>query len=141
VPSLSFHHVSLSVTDLDASASWYADTFGFEELFREEAEARRACVMVFADGGYSVGLVEHGASAGEPFDAVRTGLDHLALAVPSRADLDRWAARLDAAGIAHSGPVDIPVGAILNLRDPDGMALALFWDRDVAEAPTRPPVG
>ena len=61
------HHVSLSVSDLDRSIEWYAATLGFEVLFREEGEGRRACVMRFADGGYSVGLVEHAsATDGEP---------------------------------------------------------------------------
>ena len=33
---IGFHHVGVTVTDLDASATWYATVLGFEELFREE---------------------------------------------------------------------------------------------------------
>jgi hypothetical protein len=29
----------------------------------------------------------------------------------------------------HSGPIEVPPGEILNLKDPDGITLALFWDR------------
>jgi catechol-2,3-dioxygenase len=57
----------------------------------------------------------------------RVGLDHLALAVPDRPTLDRWVQRLDALGIAHSGAIDIPAGAILNFRDPDDIQVSLFW--------------
>lgn len=122
------HHVALTVRDRDTSASWYADVLGFEELFREDGEDRRACVMRFHGGGYSVGLVEHRTSADVPFDPAHRGLDHLAFTIPSREALDLWARRLTAAGVDHSGPIDIPAGAILNFKDPDGISLALFWD-------------
>jgi glyoxylase I family protein len=125
---LGFHHVALTVSDRDASAAWYQDVLGFVELFREEGDTRRACVMRFPGGPYGVGLVEHVGS--EPgFDPQRRGLDHLAFTVASRESLDDWARRLDAAGVAYSGAIDVPPGAILNFKDPDGIALALFWDR------------
>ena len=135
------HHVALSVTDRDRSADWYRKVLGFEELFREESAERRACVMRFAGGHYSVGLVEHSGHR-DDFDARRTGLDHLAFTVETRTDLDRWALRLDRQGVEHSGVLEIPVGAILNLRDPDGIALALFWDdpdRERHRGPATPP--
>jgi catechol 2,3-dioxygenase-like lactoylglutathione lyase family enzyme len=130
VASLSaFHHVALTVGDLDASAAWYSSVLGFEEEFREEAEGRRASVMRFAGGGHSVGLVEHAATDDAGFDPTRRGLDHLAFTVTSYEELARWAADLERAGVDHSGIVDIPPGAILNFTDPDGIALALFWQR------------
>jgi glyoxylase I family protein len=124
-----FHHVALTVTDRDRSAAWYAEILGFEELFREEGEHRRACVMRFASGGYGVGLVEHTPGDGGAFDPRRLGLDHLAFTVRSKDELDQWAERLTLAGVTHSGAIDIPAGAILNFTDPDGIGLALFWDR------------
>ena len=124
----SFHHVALTVTDLDASADWYRGVLGLVELFREDGDARRAVVLGFAGGGTAVGLVTH-AGGGGPFDPVRTGLDHVSFAVATRADLDDWATRLESHGVDHSGAIDVPPGAILNFKDPDGIALALFWDR------------
>jgi catechol 2,3-dioxygenase-like lactoylglutathione lyase family enzyme len=126
---LGFHHVGVTVTDLDASAKWYADVLGFEELFREENDDRRACVMRFPGGATGVGLVEHRGNDGTAFDPTRLGLDHLAFSVATQADLEQWAQRLTIAGIEHSGAIDIPPGGILNFKDPDGIALALFWDR------------
>jgi glyoxylase I family protein len=122
------HHVSLTVTDLAASADWYRRVLGLVEAFREEAEGRRACVLRFAHGPFAVGLVQHGAGGG-PFDPAVTGLDHAAFAVATADELDAWTDHLTASGVAHSGPVEIPPGRILNLTDPDGIALALFWDR------------
>lgn len=123
------HHVALTVSDRDASAAWYAEVLGFEELFREEGEERRACVMRFRGGGHSVGLVEHTPGHPDEFDPTRRGLDHVAFTVGSREVLGQWADRLTAAGVEHSGPIDVPPGAILNFKDPDGISLALFWDR------------
>jgi len=124
-----FHHVSLTVTDCEASATWYGDVLGFEVVFREQDETRRACVMRFPGAGYGVGLVEHVPSPDERFDHRHVGLDHLAFTVADRTELDRWAERLTGYGIQHSGVIDVAPGAILNFRDPDGIALALFWDR------------
>jgi glyoxylase I family protein len=123
------HHVALTVTDVDASVAWYTSVLGFEELFREEGEARRACVMRYPGGGVSIGLVQHAGTEGDVFTPVRLGLDHVAFTVATLEELDAWAARLSAAGIDSSGPIDVPPGAILNFKDPDGIPLALFWDR------------
>jgi glyoxylase I family protein len=124
-----YHHVALTVRDLDASAEWYMRVLGFREAFREDGEGRRAMVLRFPVGNFSLGLVEHRSVAQPAFDPRRPGLDHVAFNVATRADLDEWAAHLTAAGIAHSGVIDIPPGGILNFKDPDGLALALFWDR------------
>ena len=90
----------------------------YRALFRRD---RPHCVTLF-------GLVEH---VGPPdtFDPRRLGLDHLAFTVATREALDQWAARLADAGVDHSDVIEVPAGGILNFKDPDGIALALFWDR------------
>ena len=122
--------MSLTVTDCERSTRWYTDVLGFEVVFTEgdASTERRASVMRFAGGGFSVGLTQHGVGD-DRFDPTRTGLDHAAFTVAERDDLDRWAEALTAAGVDHSGVIDLPPGAILNFKDPDGIALALFWDR------------
>jgi glyoxylase I family protein len=127
-PIAGFHHVALTVTDLGRSGEWYARVLGMVELFREESPARRAVVYSFAAGGTAVGLVEH-LGSGTGFDPTVVGLDHLAFSVASQGDMRDWAARLDSHGVTHSGPVEVPPGEILNFRDPDGIALSLFWDK------------
>jgi glyoxylase I family protein len=125
-----FHHVAITVRDCDASADWYANVLGFQEMFRESSETRKGCVMQFPGGAFGVGLVEHTATSGDDaFAPTRLGLDHVGFKVGSRDALDDFAARLEAAGVAHSGVIESPRGAILNFKDPDNIALACFWDR------------
>jgi catechol 2,3-dioxygenase-like lactoylglutathione lyase family enzyme len=124
-----WHHVSLSVRDLEASIEWYRRVLGFEVAFEEPAASgRRASVLAFPDGSLALGLSQHG-EGGALFDPTTTGLDHAAFRVDSEEELHRWASHLDGHGVEHSGAIEIPPGGILNFKDPDGIALALFWDR------------
>lgn len=123
-----FHHVSLSVRDLDASTAWYESLFDVEVVMDEQGDERRARVYRLRGTDVMLGLTEHAANDGSRFRPDRTGLDHVAFAVGERADVDVWAARLDAAAVPHSGRIDIPLGAILNFPDPDGIQLSIFYE-------------
>lgn len=128
-PARGLHHVAFTVSDLDASIAWYRAVLGLEEVLREQSDPRRAVVLTFPGTQMAVGLVQHaGAGTGERFDATRTGLDHVAFSVAGREELDEWVRALDEHGIDHSGVIEVAVGAILNFKDPDGIALAFFWD-------------
>lgn len=123
------HHVAVTVSDRDRSAAWYTEVLDMVEAFREDAPGRRAAVLRFRGGGFSVAVVEHVDAAHGAFDPTVTGLDHLAFSVGSQEEMRRWAERLDEHGVVHSGPIAVPPGEILNFMDPDGIALALFWDK------------
>ena len=112
------------------SEAWYAALVDLEVVLDEPGQPRRARVYRLAGTAELLGLVEHAANDGTAFAPTRTGLDHVAFSVATREALDGWVARLDELGIEHSGAIDIPMGAILNLKDPDGIALSVFWDRD-----------
>jgi glyoxylase I family protein len=103
-----FHHVALTVTDRDASADWYQRVLGLVELFREDGDERRACVMGFSSGGFAVGVVEHRSAVGHKFDPRRTGLDRVAFAVNEEAGDGAAAVGRDGwmrAAVARSRPL------------------------------------
>jgi glyoxylase I family protein len=123
------HHIALTVSDLDTSAAWYHEILGMVEVFREDSPTRKAVVFRFAGGATSVGLVEHVGAHSPVFDPTVTGLDHFAFSVGSQDEMREWARHLDVSGVEHSGPIQVPPGEILNFKDPQGIAIALFWDK------------
>jgi len=128
------HHFSPTVRDVEASAAWYEKVFSMTRLpmtfaHHEREETGYAVLLIDPVSGLVIGLHHNEANMGEPFDEVRTGLDHIGFAVPSRASLDEWVAKLDALGVEHSGIRDItePVPfSTLVFRDPDNIQLELI---------------
>jgi glyoxylase I family protein len=115
------NHVALSVTDLDVSQRFYTEVLGFLAVL----DFGHGRVCMHKGTGFTIGLLQHPGAAGTPFDETSTGLDHLGLAAADRAELEVWADRLTAAGVAFSPIQDTALGHHLNFRDPDGIALEL----------------
>ncbi|GAB3022223.1 VOC family protein [Mycobacterium bourgelatii] len=131
VASTSIAHVRLTVTDIERSRRFYESVFDWPVLieFPEGAdEATREQLgflfggVIYDLGGALLGLRPVGT---EPFDENRTGLDHIAFRLGSKAELDAAAAHLDALGISHEPVKDIGPLYILEFRDPDNIALEL----------------
>jgi glyoxylase I family protein len=121
------------VLDVDASAAWYEDVLGFHRVggFTAADGARRKVFLRHDRLRARLGLTQHAHGPKHPFDETRAGLDHLAFAVSSRAELDAWAARFADRGVVFS-PVapanSVPGAAVLVFRDPDNIQLELFFD-------------
>ena len=73
---------------------------------------------------------------GKPPAPGTTGLYHLAIVYPTRADLGRALQTLIDHGIPLDGAADHGVSQALYLRDPDGNGVELYWDRPRSEWPT-----
>ena len=129
----------LTVTDPERSAAWYGRLLGMREAGRyvhPDGSVGQVC-LTEPRSGLEICLVGHTANAGAPFDEHRVGLDHLEFLVPSRVDLDDWAARLDSLGIGHSGVKEPAYGpnAMITFRDPDNIQLEFFWKAADQSAP------
>jgi catechol 2,3-dioxygenase-like lactoylglutathione lyase family enzyme len=132
----SLHHIAITVTDLEASIAWYEKVFGI--TFQFEVPHPGGTGMILADDGRNLvfALHRHDTNGGEAFAETRTGLDHVGLRVPRRADLVAWQAHLAALGVRQApiadrpctqSPIDDrPFGSILVFRDPDNVQLELF---------------
>jgi glyoxylase I family protein len=130
------HHIAITVTDLDASITWYERVFGV--AFRMEVPHPGGTGKILADEDMQLvfALHRHDANEGEFFTETRTGLDHVGLGVPSRADLEVWQTHLDAQGVRRAPMANQPCtqspiedhffGSILVFRDPDNVQFELF---------------
>lgn len=122
-------HVSLTVSDLDRSQAWYERVLHASTMFRARVDVYgfECAYLAEPSSGIVIGLTQHDdATNARTFDAKTTGLDHLSLAVSERAELETWAAHLEATGVAHNGVVDQPFGTGLEFKDPDGIALEFY---------------
>lgn len=129
--STSIAHVRLTVTDIERSRQFYESVFGWPVLIEVPDNAddatRRQLGFLFGGVIYDLGgaLLGLRPVANDRFDEDRTGLDHIAFRVSSRAELDSAASHLDDLRIRHEPIKDIGPLYILEFRDPDNIALEL----------------
>ncbi len=119
------HHIRLTVTDPTRSRDFYA-LLGFQ------------AAMEFPDGvlvsngtlllGLRTGPDPARVRRGDHFDPNRVGLDHLAISVGSRADIEAAARLCDERGVTHGEIVDLGSDFrlyVMMLEDPDGIQIEL----------------
>jgi catechol 2,3-dioxygenase len=128
-------HVHLKVADLERALGFYRNVLGFELTQRFGSSA-----AFLSAGGYHhhIGLNTWESSGGRPPAAGTTGLYHLAVLYPTRAELGDALRRLQKAGIPLEGASDHGVSEALYLRDPDDNGVELYWDRPQEEWPRTP---
>lgn len=128
-------HVHLKVADLERALGFYRDVLGFELTQRSGSSA-----AFLSAGGYHhhIGLNTWESSGGRPPASGTTGLYHLAILYPTRAELGDALRRLEKAGIPLEGATDHGVSEALYLRDPDDNGVELYWDRPEGEWPRTP---
>jgi len=125
-PQTRIGHVHLKVADLDRAVAFYRDLLGFDLTQRYGTRA-----AFLSAGGYHhhIGLNTWDSAGGSPPAPGTTGLYHLAILYPTRAELADALRRLIAHGIALDGASDHGVSEALYLRDPDNNGVELYWDR------------
>ena len=119
-------HVHLKVSDLKRALDFYVGILGFElqQLYGGQAAFVSA-------GGYHhhIGLNTWESQGGSPPPQGTTGLYHVAILYPTRADLADAMKRLAAAGVPVDGASDHGVSEALYLHDPDMNGIELYWDK------------
>jgi glyoxylase I family protein len=119
-------HVALTVRDLSVSVPFYQALFDAEPVLDEDTDPDFHHT-VYLVGNTLIGLHQHATPApAERFSEHRVGLDHVAFGCADRAELQRYARRLDELGIEHGEIKDRSYGSGVSFRDPDGIALEFF---------------
>ena len=120
-------HVALTVRDLSVSAPWYRALFDAEPVIDEDTDPDLHHTVYMIGNSTLVGLHQHQQPApDEMFSEFKVGLDHVAFGCSNRAELEKWALRLDQLGIERSDIKDATYGSGVSFRDPDGIALEFF---------------
>jgi glyoxylase I family protein len=120
------HHVAFTVRDADRSAKWYGDLLGMQEVLRGDDDSVRFRVLACPASGWVLGVRQYIGREEGAFDEFRTGLDHFAFGVSSRAELEGWEQRLREAGVTFTPIAETPIGSVIVFRDPDNIQLE-FW--------------
>lgn len=123
---VSIGHVHLKVAELERALAFYCGVLGFELTQRWGSRA-----AFLSAGGYHhhIGLNTWESMGGTPPPPRSTGLYHLAILYPTRAELAGALRRLLDAGIRLDGASDHGVSEALYLRDPDENGVELYWDK------------
>jgi catechol 2,3-dioxygenase-like lactoylglutathione lyase family enzyme len=132
-PSFRFHHISLSVADLDTQEAWYRAALGLSEVVErlEMPEAGVRTVILGDGGGLRVEFTERAGSTAvlspDPYAATAAQtFTHLALQVP---DLDAAFKRLisdcAASAVVEPGPGASDGVRYAYIHDPEGNLIEL----------------
>ncbi len=120
-------HIDLSVSDVEASATWYSEVLGLKRLRRVDLDNRIMIVLLHEATGLVIGLNQHTVVPVARFDDRNVGLDHIGFSVTERMDLDIWERQLASLNVVHSPVEDTANGAALVFRDPDNIQLEFWW--------------
>ena len=131
-PQVRIGHVHLNVADLDRALEFYCGVLGFELIMRMGTQA-----AFVSAGGYHhhIGLNTWESAGGQPPPAGTTGLYHVAILYPGRAELADALRRLQRVGIPLDGAADHGVSEALYLHDPDHNGIELYRDRPEQDWP------
>lgn len=121
-PDTGIGQVTLQVANLERSLSFYEGILGFQRIERNAGVAKLGAL----NGPVLLELIEVPGASPQPLPA--TGLYHVAILYPTRADLGRALIRLIEAGL-QIGQGDHLVSEALYLSDPDGNGLEMYRDR------------
>jgi len=113
--------VSLAVTDLERSLSFYEDVLGFTLL----ARSGNSAVL----GGERPLVLLTECKGAPRCPEYTTGLYHLALLLPGRVDLACALRHLFECGYPLQGSADHNISEAIYLSDPDGNGIELYRDR------------
>jgi catechol 2,3-dioxygenase-like lactoylglutathione lyase family enzyme len=129
--TVQFHHVTLSVSDVDRVSQWYADVLGFQIRDRftlTRPDNQKIQIVRVEIPGLQMNISQFPGSISPERSGDRQGWRHLALQVN---DVDQSYQRLQKQGVqflTEPFTYDPPGYRIVFFRDPEGNILELYQD-------------
>ncbi|MCF7803939.1 MAG: VOC family protein [Candidatus Marinimicrobia bacterium] len=119
--------VYLAVNDLAGMTEFYTETFGMVKLVESEGEI----ILGTGSGTSIVALTGDPKAPNRPRRT--TGLFHMAIVLPTRADLASMLLRMQEKNAMPRGAADHLVSEALYLSDPEGNGIEIYCDRPKEE--------
>jgi catechol 2,3-dioxygenase-like lactoylglutathione lyase family enzyme len=119
-----FHHVKLPVSEVAISRDWYRRVLGFRvDMEFVEDNVLMGIALVDPAGTVCLALRRDPDRA-----AAWSGFDPIAIAVPTRDQVQTWRQRLDDLDQPHGGVITGHNGGsvLVGLHDPDGIEIRLY---------------
>jgi catechol 2,3-dioxygenase len=134
-PATHVGHIHLRVADLERALAFYRDVLGFavNQDMRTEPTPRRVVFLSASPYHHYVALAEFAGIT--PPTLRQAGLFHVAFVYPSRWELARALQQILDCGYPIDSCHEYGPGEGVNLRDPDGIPLELYYDRPAADWP------
>lgn len=127
VAIIGVHHITLTVSNVAASAEFYRKHFGFQSVLdlgaRNIMSNGSVILSVTLPSDKNAPVPEN-----DRFSENRIGLDHFSFTVASLADMEAAAAYLDEQGVTRGEIRDLGPGLgvyVMAVRDPDNIQLEL----------------
>lgn len=120
------HHITLTVNDVEKSATWYKSLIGeATEIHREGPGWKR--IRMSWPNGLVIGVTQHDkALPRQRFSHLTVGLDHIGLACESEDEVRMWMRKLDELGFEHGPLENVVYGWAVTARDPDNIPIEFF---------------
>jgi len=139
-PGTRIGHVHLRTADIDRVRDFYVGVLGFDVMaeFRDmPGWGTTGDVLFISAGGYHHHLAFNTwkSAGGDPQPDGVTGLHHVAILYPTRADLADAIRRLQKVDWPLRQLTDHGTHEAIYISDPDGNDLELYWDRPQSEWP------
>jgi catechol 2,3-dioxygenase-like lactoylglutathione lyase family enzyme len=123
-------HLALNVRDLPAMKAFYVDVLGFRVEWEPDPD------NVYLTSGVDNLALHRAPAGGAAPDGAPGALDHLGLIVAGAADVDAWAAHLEAHGVALDMPPKTHRDGARScyFRDPDGNCVQIIHHPPISGA-------
>jgi catechol 2,3-dioxygenase len=128
-PEAHVGHVHLRVANLERAIAFYRDILGMHinQDMRTEPTPRQVTMLSASQYHHHVALAEFPGVT--PPATEQAGLFHIAFVYPNRRELARALKHILDSGYPIDSCHEYGPGEAVNLRDPDGIPLELYYDR------------
>jgi glyoxylase I family protein len=123
------HHITLTVTDVKASTTWFQALFGPADIVEREFETFTRTRMTWPElDDLRIAVMSHHAmDASATFDHLQPGLDHLGFECATPEAVHAWATKLDELGYVHGPVEDVQYAVAVTARTPDNIPVEFFF--------------